>query len=71
LTRRANQRQNIIIAARAIGGASAKTIETGAIQPHAQTETSGEAEARQDEDAAVRQGRYPAEAFIAALSLDS
>ena len=66
LTRRANQRHDAIIAARVIAGAVAKLIETAAIQPHAQTQTSGEAEERQEEDAAVRQ-----EAFIAALKVDS
>ena len=40
--------------------ALAKPVEAGAIQRHARAEASGEAEGRQEEDAAVRQGRHPA-----------
>jgi hypothetical protein len=49
------------MAARVTGGALTKPIDTGAIQPHAQAKTSGEAEGRQQEDVAVRQGRHSAE----------
>jgi hypothetical protein len=69
LTRRANQRHDAIIAVRVIGGALAKPFETGAIQPPAQAQISGGAEAKK-----MRQlGKVdiPQEAFIAALKVDS
>jgi hypothetical protein len=54
LTRRANQRHDAIIAARAIGGTFAKPVEAGAIQLHAQAKTSEEAKKGQEEDAAIQ-----------------
>jgi hypothetical protein len=71
LTRRANQRHDAIIAARAIGGALAKPIETGAIQPHAQAETSGEAKEGKKKMRRFGKVDIPQEAFIAALKVDS
>jgi translation elongation factor EF-4 len=71
LTRRANQRHDAIIAARVIGRALAKPIETGAIQPHAQAQTSGEAEGRQKKMRQFGMVDIPQEAFIAALKVDS
>jgi hypothetical protein len=70
LTRRANQRDDAIIAARVIGSALANPIQTGAIQPHAQAEASGKAEGKKK----MRQFSkvdIPQEAFIAALKVDS
>jgi hypothetical protein len=49
LTRRANQRHDVIIRKpRVTGGTLAKPIEAGAIQPHAQAQTSGDAEGAVD-----------------------
>jgi translation elongation factor EF-4 len=69
LTRRANQRHNAIIAARVIGEALAKPIETGAIQPPRKRKLLEERAAKK-----MRQfGKVdiPQEAFIAALKVDS
>jgi hypothetical protein len=49
LTRRANQRHDAIIRKRRVtGGTLARPVEAGAIQPHAQAQTSGDAEGAVD-----------------------
>jgi hypothetical protein len=54
-----------------IGGALAEPIEAGAIQPHAQAETSGEAKEGKKKMRRFGKVDIPQEAFIAALKVDS